>query len=241
MRDRLWKRLARREALNQQKSPPDRDERDSFFALIRPHLDALTSFVRHLIGYAEASGDLVRNEVAVEDLVDDTLLRAYQLYLKKPVRENARAWLTHIAADRLDAIIKSTQTSPQVHIEDDIPETPAVEGVSTLGDEIMDFYQPDEDLKVEDLVPDLELLSPEEEFEAEEIRQHVRTEFNALPPKWRKALLLRYMEGQSNEVLARNMGLKISEAERIITYASAYIRQRLVESGCRLKETRRLA
>ena len=49
------------------------------------------------------------------------------------------------------------------HIGDDVPETPPAEAVSTLGDEILDFYEPDEDLKLEDIIPDFDAPSPEEE------------------------------------------------------------------------------
>jgi len=45
--------------------------------------------------------------------------------------------------------------------------------VSTLGDEILDFYQPDELLTLEDVIPDLEVSTPEQA--TEELRRCVRT------------------------------------------------------------------
>jgi hypothetical protein len=37
-----------------------------------------------------------------------------------------------------------------MHIEEEIPETPPREAVVTLGDEILDVYQPDKGLRLED-------------------------------------------------------------------------------------------
>jgi hypothetical protein len=60
-----------------------------------------------------------------------------ELGLTKKVNSN---WLMLAILDELDADIGHLKSERQ--------------WVSTLGDEILDFYQPDEDLKVEDIVPD---------------------------------------------------------------------------------------
>jgi actin-like ATPase involved in cell morphogenesis len=73
-----------------------------------------------------------------------------------------------------------------VSIEEDIPETPPTQEVSTLGDEILDFYQPDEDLKVEDIVPDLEVPTPEQVMETKELQTCVREALLELPRQWRR-------------------------------------------------------
>jgi len=76
-----------------------------------------------------------------------------------------RSWLTRIAVDRLDDEINrlaSERERAPVHIEEDIPETSPKEWVTTLGEEILYFYQPDEDLKVEDVIPAPEGINPEE-------------------------------------------------------------------------------
>src|SRR5258708_1318610 len=53
-REHLWKRLARRDELRQRKvSLPASEQRDreSFFALVNPHLNALSDFISHEIAY----------------------------------------------------------------------------------------------------------------------------------------------------------------------------------------------
>ena len=65
------------------------------------------------------------------------------------------SWLILLAIEHLNAEVKRRRAARArtVSIEQDVPETPPTEEVSTLGDEILDFYEPDEDLKLEDLVP----------------------------------------------------------------------------------------
>jgi DNA-directed RNA polymerase specialized sigma24 family protein len=118
-----------------------------------------------------------------------------------------------------------------VQIEEDVLETPPAEEVSTLGDEILDFYQPDEDLKLEDLIADLDVLSPEQAMGLKELQSQVQTELNGLPRKWKRALVLRYVDGLTGPDLASALGVKAAEAERTLKYAGACLRERLLEAG----------
>jgi RNA polymerase sigma factor (sigma-70 family) len=123
-----------------------------------------------------------------------------------------------------------------VHIEEDIPETPPTEEISTLGDEILDFYQPDEDLKLEDIVPDIEVPLPEEAAERTELQDTIRIALASLPGEWRKAFVLHSVEGLSLAEVARVIGLPEAEVKRYIEFARATLRQKLIESGLTVKD-----
>ena len=84
------------------------------------------------------------------------------------------------------------QTIP---LEQTAPLTPPSEEVTTLGEEILDFYQPDEALKIEDVLPDIRTPSPEEDLELRELRRCVREALNQLPKEQRRALVRRYVFG----------------------------------------------
>jgi RNA polymerase sigma factor (sigma-70 family) len=123
-----------------------------------------------------------------------------------------------------------------VHTEEDVPETPPTEWVQTLGDEILDYYEPDEDLKVEDVLPDLDVPTPEAVAETDELRWCTHAALAGIPDRWRRALLLRYVDGLTGADLARAMGQPEADVERVLGHASEHLRQRLVESGCRVRE-----
>jgi RNA polymerase sigma factor (sigma-70 family) len=119
-----------------------------------------------------------------------------------------------------------------VRLEQDVPETPPpTEGMSTLGDEILDFYEPDEDLKVEDVIPDIDVPTPEEESETRELQSCVDAALAALPKEWRRALRLHYVEGRDGAELSRALGRPEPEVDRLLEHARAYLRQKLLEAG----------
>lgn len=168
-RDYLWKRPARREELrhktNAKTVPSEESKRELFISVIEPHLKKLYNFVRREIAYHEASGDLIPGEVTTDEAVDETVVRAYEKLPARPPNMELDRWLMKLAMEYVDSEVKRSRTERKkiVYIEEPIPETPPTEAVSTLGDEILDFYQPDEDLKLEDIIPDIEVPLPEEE------------------------------------------------------------------------------
>jgi RNA polymerase sigma factor (sigma-70 family) len=200
-------------------------------------VDRLKQFVRHVLSFAEARGDLPRGALAPEDIVDATLVQAYSEFVLNPTPGNIQAWLIRLATKQLAAEIRRTKFDRErtVHIEEDIPETPPTEEVSTLGDEILDFYQPDEDLKMEDIVPDVEVPTPEQEAEQKELRQCVRGAFATMPREWRRVTLLHHIQGLTVQQIARLIERPESEVTGMLEEAREYLRLRLIASGCTLK------
>ena len=199
------------------------------------HLERLYEFVRHRLAYFESLGDLAPGELAAEDVVDAVLLRAYHEFVKEPAGREILSWLIELATERLRSEVKrlKSERNRKVRIEEDIPETPPIEEVSTLGDEILDFYQPDEDLKLEDIFPDVEISTPEEMTAAkEELLRCVNASLAAMPKEWRRALRLRHAEGFTDAELADALHKAEPEIERILEYARQHLRQSLIESGC---------
>jgi RNA polymerase sigma factor (sigma-70 family) len=231
----LYKRPARREELRRQKAeavPAEERERELFSTLAERHLKNLYNFVRREIAYYLAAGDLPPGEITTEDLVDATLLQAYREFVKDRARREIRNWLIGLAVERVDAEVKRSKAERAgVHIEEDITETPPAEEVSTLGDEFMDFYQPDEDQKLEDIIPDMTAPTPEQILESRELQRYINRTLATLPRVWRRAFALHYVGGLSVAEVARMTRGAESEVERHLEYAREYLSQRLREDG----------
>ena len=144
-------------------APPTEAARSKFLSQARRQLRSLYRFVRHELAYRRDAGDLLSGELAVEDVVDAVMLRAYNEFAADPKRRRTAAWWIRLATEFLDTETArfTAERETTRHLEEDIPETPPQEEVSTLGEEILDFYQPDEDWKLEDLIPDVESDDPE--------------------------------------------------------------------------------
>jgi len=211
-----------------------------FFARIAPHLEQLSDFVRHQIAYLEAIGDLPAGELAPDDVIDEVLVRAYRDFDGDVDEATLRAKLGTLVREVLAAAVKSSRAwrrRTPARLETDIPDTPPREWVTTLGEERLDYWEPDGDLKLEDLVPDLEMPSPEDEAARRELRECVRSALAGLPRAWRRALLLRHLDGLAGPRLARALGTSPSEIRRVLDHAQEYVRQRLAESGCRFSRS----
>ncbi len=232
----IWKRVARRPeiGLKATAAPSISHNNDSFFGLVSPHLSALHDFVQHVLEFAEARGDLTREQLTHDDVVDDALLRAYSEAADDRRRKDVRAWIFGLAEEQIQNEIRRTRWERHhtISVEADIPETPPMEEISTMGEEVLDFYQPDGDLKLEDILPDLEMDSPEEDTAREELRECVREALNSMPRPWRRAVLGYHVEGLTGVELARAVTRPQPEVERILEYARGYMRERLVEAGC---------
>jgi DNA-directed RNA polymerase specialized sigma24 family protein len=125
-----------------------------------------------------------------------------------------------------------------IHIEEELPEPSLTEEAALLGEEILYFYQPDEDqdLKVEDMVQDPTAAVPGDDLEDEqrELRRCVDLALAELPRLWRRMLVLRHVKRLTSGRTARVLNLPEAEVSRTVVHALAFLRQRLLESGCRV-------
>ena len=213
--------------------------RAQFFSQITRHLDRLYHFIDHELQYHRAVGDVLPGELTTDDVVDQVLLRAYrELAGDAGDGEIDRSRLLRIAIEELEtevARVRAERERTAVRLEEDVPETPPPESVTSLGEEILYFHQPDEDLRLEDVLPDMDIETPEEHAERTELRVCVNTTLTALPPQWRRALLLRYVDGLTGAALGRALGTTEAEAARLLGQARAELRRKLIEAGCTLR------
>jgi RNA polymerase sigma factor (sigma-70 family) len=224
-------------------TPFEQHRRESFFPQLKGELQGLYRFVRERIAYHESIGDLTPGEVAPGDVAGTVLLHAHREFASRSAAEDAQEpreraigpWLQELATKQLQSVVDRLQAarSRVIHLEQDIPETPPAEAVSTLGEEVLYFYQPDEDLKVGDIFPDADMATPEEFVAAkEELLRCVNAALAGMPKQWRRALRLRHAAGLTSAELAEVLDTTEPEIERILEYARAHLRQSLVEAGC---------
>src|SRR5437763_3069499 len=174
-------------------TPSEQQNREVFFSAAAQQLNRLYAFVRRQLAYFESVGDLVPGELTTEDVVDAVLLGAYHEFVKQPGDRDFGNWLTELVKEHLRREVKrlKSERNRAVRVEEDIPETPPVEAVTTLGEEILDFYQPDDDLKLEDIFPDVDVSTPEDFVAAkEELLRCVNASLAGMPSQWRRALRL---------------------------------------------------
>ena len=189
--------------------------------------------MRREIAYREAIGDLLDGEVHVEDVVDEVLARAAEQTRRGGGARTVRARLIKLALDSVKAAVRRTRSerARRISLEADVPETPPAQQVSTLGDERLDFYEPDEDWKVEDVLSDRDVPTPEQVLESRELQEYIGRTLAQLPRAWRLAFTLRYLEDLPLSEIARITGRRTSDVRADLKRARAFLRERLIEAG----------
>jgi RNA polymerase sigma factor (sigma-70 family) len=89
--------------------------------------------------------------------------------------------------------------------------------------------------KLEDLAPDIETKTPEEQVQTKELWRSVKRSLQEMPRKWRRMLLLHDVQGRSQEEIAKEMGKADSEIDRDLQSSREYLRQKLIDSGFHFK------
>lgn len=192
---------------------------------LRRDLAATERFVRRELRALEANGDLTWGELDPRDIVDTALECA--LERGAPTREQL---LRCASAALRSEVAQARLRRREIHIEEDVPEVPPEREVSTLGSEILDFHQPDEDLRVEDLLAGVGQTPEEIEITAE-LAEALRDALSALPSSWRQALHLSQIEGFDEAALADALDRAPENVEPLLAQVRAFVRDRLTESG----------
>lgn len=193
----LWRRVV------------ERDDRDALSTLVAEHLDDLRRTARHELAYFTALGDLPPDTITADELVGEVLDRAWRGRKRRPADLELTAWLHGLLFRIVDRLVRKERERrqfEQLSIEEEVPKEPIIE----TDDEFYDWYEPDEVVKWEDVIPD---NVPTPEMIAEALEEPVLE----LEPVTRRAFILHDALSLSVRTTARVLGISQREArERIV-------------------------
>jgi RNA polymerase sigma factor (sigma-70 family) len=214
------------------KDKAEADRRALYFDLIEDHLDTLYDTVRRELTYLECSGSVPEGYLSVRDLVDATILKGLERFQDRPTAFSVGDWLTQLALESIEAEARAARRAvPEDAASLDVePEAPAEEPTEA-DQEIFEFYQADEVLRLEDLVSDRTAVDPEAATERHETALALHRAIGDLPTLWRRVLFLVDLGGAAPERAARVLGLSRDEMLRILDATRAYLRQKLQDFG----------
>ena len=228
----LWKRKARRRQLlpattsaGTTATEQGRQKAASWFDDVTPYLDDLYDFALREITYLQAIDDLRPGDLQPDELVDAVVVSAYEKQQHKPDRLDLRAWLHQLAIDLLDEeVARSRQRRKAISLETVIED----EDIDT---DIYEFYQPDEVLKLEDLIGTPEAL-PEQQAEIAQTEQaQAQQGLARLPRNWRRGALLHHGAGFPVETVAAIMRTETAMVEELLATAARFLNDLSATSG----------
>lgn len=231
----LWRRPARRAALVRERlraAAAHSPAQEWMGELILTHLETLHNFARRELAAALAAGDLMPGELSVEDVVDTVVERALSRAEHRPTNLEVDRWLLKLSLEHVDAEVArlSKERASTVHLEHDIPDTSPPDADAVPEDEIFDFYQPDEALRLEDVVPARFIPTPEQINESRDLQHYVNRTLTVLPQAWRRAFVLHHVQGLSVSEVAAVLGMSEDQIVRSLEHARAFLREKIEES-----------
>jgi DNA-directed RNA polymerase specialized sigma24 family protein len=225
-----WHRKERRAGLRRLKAALT-DHADAemalFGELVRPLLPELKRFVQRELVYLQARGDLAPQDPAVDDLVDVTLARACERLPHNARRLDLLQWLYQIAVMLLSDEVARRQTEEgrMVSLEGRLP-VYLREPREDDDESLFEYWQPDEVLRLEDVIPAAD-ATPEAEASANEMHRFAAALLADMPTSWRRALMLCRVEALPKNAAARVLGASEPEVDHWLTYADAFLRAKL--------------
>lgn len=171
--------------------------RGRFTARLRLVLQDLHSHVTRLIRFSQLAGDLQPDYLRPGEVVNDVVLRAYDLFRSKPEEELSPVTLYQLAENIiLDEINNFKDNEDKmVSLEESAPRKEIQWDVNDLGEEILEFYQPEEALLYEDVMPDVHMPDPVRTLGDEEQMEGIFLGLSKESPFSRSAFLLNRVEG----------------------------------------------
>jgi len=233
----VWKRKARRQQLKRKLlsttmesgeaiAQETVEQASTWFDQINPYLNELHDFAVREVTYLQALGDLTPADIQPDELVDEVLVSAFEKNQEKSEDMDDKAWLFKLMLEILDRECQQSKIRRQtVSLEKVIPE----EDIDT---QIYEFYQPDEVLKLEDLIPVSGEVSSDVGLTQEiEEQQQLQKSLAQLPRNWRRALMLTNNIGFTQAQVAAIMNLEESLIANMIEMARQFIDARAHQAG----------
>ncbi|MBN1293996.1 MAG: hypothetical protein JXB48_19320 [Candidatus Latescibacteria bacterium] len=161
--------------------------------------------------------------ITVRDILDDALVRVADRLLENYDEKRARRLIFNEIRKGIDRQLNPGGTG-MISIEN----TLEPEDIDT---DYQEYYQPDEIVKVEDIVIDENAEIPEDKVEYEEIETYIDKILSQLPADWREAFMLIEREGLVAEEIAKSKGTNAETVLHDFNMAKNFLRDKLADAG----------
>jgi RNA polymerase sigma factor (sigma-70 family) len=206
---------------------------DHYEEVINEQVPRLTTYIRRELAYFVATGDVEPDQLRDDEVIDDVVMRALASHETRPLNLPLDRWLISLANEALNEQVNQTQTRheeaerEQESVEQEVPPIPPEQAGSAVEDEMYYWYQPDEDLRVEDVVADPHSPSPEEITDQRALLEDIEQAVAYLPKPWRDVFVLHSLEDFTFEEVSSVMGRSLDEVRRDFQSACEFLRERL--------------
>lgn len=219
---------ARWDAFEEMREPEEsaESEREEFFENVRVLAEPLLRTIQHEVRVWGFEGE---DDVAPEAMVDEAILAIWDGRKRKPPQLTFRQWLYQTAFKIVGECARKLRKEDEgcMSLDQILPEESESFQVSNLGDEVKDFWQPDELTTIADTIGERKKgdgLTPRQKAQY----HRVLTTLAGLNAQARQAFLLRYKEGFEAYEIAMIQRRKPAVVEKDLAEALSFLRTHLI-------------
>lgn len=189
---------------------------------INQNLEKIENYIRRELYHNVVTGILPPGHVEPHALVDDVFLEVTSNIHSRPPSVSVEQWMFQIARERIRELLEELEKRrDDAHIDE------LAQASDQWEDELLNFYQPDESLHIEDLVRDDKSADPEQLLEREEVEERLQEAIALLPDSVRESFVLFAVEGFTSDEVAMITGQGSSQVLADVESARETLRKRL--------------
>jgi len=202
----------------------DKPDRETFFEMLRPLMERLSSHVHRELIVAQMQGRIQRRQVTVEDIRDEVILRAWMQLNEKGPTEPLEVWLTRLIHEVLD---EQVPDRPAVSIDSEMDETdlPPDADAGEMTDTELVLNEPPA-VRLNDILPDRNAGEPWQKLDIQDQMRWVLTQVSALPHVQRRAFTLHLLDGWDPDEIAMIQGRSTAQVREDIQAVQRLLRRR---------------
>ncbi len=205
------------------------DDEQAFEQFLSKDLEKLYNFVQRELQYHDALDDLPENELDPYDLINAAILKILDKKPNKPLKLG-QAIYAEVLDQIQNAVAKlEEQERRETSVEKNINDAAEEDGFTTLGEQVLDFWQPDQDLNQSDVIADKEVPTPAEIEDMKDRQAEIYLALDALPKVWREDFIFLAVEHWSVKKLSEMRDVKLEKMQEQLKNTQAFLQERLRE------------
>lgn len=188
------------------------------------NLEKIENYIRREIYHRAIIQGLPPGILQPHEVVDEVFIEVSSRKPARPQHLSLEQWMFQVARRVLSQKLRDAVESGKLaHVEEPPKETEQWE------DEPLNFYQPDESLRLEDLLRDSSVATPEEYLAEEETEERLQNAIAELPDKVREPFILYALEGFNSDEAAMILGQQKDEVLEAVKNARRLLRKQVDE------------
>ncbi|MDP2587548.1 MAG: hypothetical protein Q8P33_02120 [bacterium] len=192
---------------------------------------AAVDFAKKELSYHEALNRLGDNQVDPVEIVDEAIARL--LEEKRGARLSLGKKLQGLVAEVVpeDTYQIEQRERRELSVEGNIKDPAEEDGFRTIGEHVLDFWQPDKDDSIYQFIADPDVPTPAEILDMKDQQTLIYRALAALPRQWRESFVLIAVSGWTPQEVALWRDQTLDQVKRELSAAQSFVRERLREQG----------